>query len=56
METNLISIQNVQVNYWNNKENRIELMKNLTKKLEINDLNDWYQNFIYSNWMIFQNI
>ena len=30
-------------NYWNNQENRIELMKNLTKKLEIKYLSDWYR-------------
>jgi hypothetical protein len=27
--------------YWENKNHRIDLIKNLTKKLQISDLNDW---------------
>ena len=38
-----IKIPNLPKGYLENKENRIELIKKLTKDLKIDDLSDWYR-------------
>jgi hypothetical protein len=41
--TRFSTVSKLPTGYWDKKENRVALIKELTEKLHIEDLNDWYR-------------